>query len=305
MSRGYASMIATLSVLWGASYLFIKIAGRDLQPATMMLIRIVVAAAALAVVLGRRGELGALRRAPAGAYVLGLFNSAIPFTLIAWGERHIGSGLAAVANASVPIFVALLAIRFRPAERSRGSRAVGVVLGVVGVGVLTGAAPGGGLWGVLGAGAVVLASVSYAVSALYGQRLVAGVSGPVLSTTALIGATVVLLPFGIVQARHSSFGPAALACVLALSLVGTAGAQLIWFRLLRQHGSARATLVSYLIPVTALVYGVVFLGERVTVLEGLGFVLILVGVALASGSVGLTRSFGTHETGAPSVSAER
>jgi drug/metabolite transporter (DMT)-like permease len=287
VTRRYEPLLLTLSLLWGASYLFIKIAGRDVEPATMMLIRVVIAAAVLLGVLAARGELRGLRRAPAGAYGLGLVNSAIPFTLIAWGERHIGSGLAAVANSSVPIFVALLAIRFRPGERSRGSRALGVVLGLVGVAVLTGAAPGGGFWGLAGTAAVVLASVSYAVSSLYGQHLIANVPGPVLSTTALLGAAVALLPLGVAQASTSTFTWQALASIAALALLGTAIAQLVWFRLLRRFGAARSSLVTYLLPATALVYGVVFLHERVSLAELGGLVLILAGVALGSGAVRL------------------
>jgi drug/metabolite transporter (DMT)-like permease len=275
----------TLSLLWGSSYLFIKVAGRELQPATLMLIRVVVAGVVLAVFLVAQGQLGELRRAPRGAYLLGLVNSAIPFTLIAWGERHIDSGLAAVANASVPIFAGLLAVKWRPSERPRGIRAVGVGLGLVGVFVLTGAAPGGGWQGIAGVLAVTLASLSYGVSALYGQHLVAHVRGPVLSTTALIGALVVLVPFGIAQAPAHAPSWKAVGSVLALAVLGTAVAQLLWFRALRSFGSARTTLVSYLIPATALVYGVVFLSESVSALELAGFVLILAGVALGSGAV--------------------
>jgi drug/metabolite transporter (DMT)-like permease len=285
VTRSYVPLVTTLSLLWGASYLFIKVAGRELQPSTMMLIRVVLAAAVLLGVLAWRGEFGQLRRAPIGAYVLGLFNSAIPFTLIAWGERHITSGLAAVANASVPIFAAVLAIHFRPAERPRGSRAFGVALGLVGVAVLAGAAPGGGWLGVAGVVAVLLASLSYGASALYGQHLIADVPGPVLSTAALLGALVVLVPFGIVQAPSQPPSAKALACVAALALLGTAFAQLLWFRLLRRYGAARSTLVSYLIPATALIYGVVFLEEHVTAAELAGFGLILGGVALGSGAV--------------------
>jgi drug/metabolite transporter (DMT)-like permease len=285
VTRSYVPLVASLSLLWGSSYLFIKIAGRELQPSTMMLIRVVVAGAALMGFLAARGQLGELRRAPFGAYALGLFNSAIPFTLIAWGERHIDSGLAAVANASVPIFAALLAVKWRPSERPRGIRAVGVGLGIVGVVVLTGVAPGGGWWGVAGVLAVSLASLSYGVSALYGQHLVGHVSGPVLSTTALAGALVVLLPFGIAQAPSHGPGWKAIGSVVVLALLGTAVAQLLWFRMLRSYGAARSTLVSYLIPATALVYGVVFLSEHVSVPELVGFVLILGGVALGSGAV--------------------
>jgi drug/metabolite transporter (DMT)-like permease len=292
----YWPLVGALSLLWGSSYLFIKIGGREIEPATMMLIRILVAAVVLVTVLAVRGDLGELRRAPRGAYLLGLVNSAIPFTLIAWGERHIGSGLAAVANSSVPIFVALLAVRFRPDERSRGARALGVVLGLVGVAVLTGASPGGGWWGVAGTAAVVLASVSYGVSSLYGQHLVAGVTGPVLSTTALLGAAVVLLPFGLAQAPGSTFGAKPLAAVLALALLGTAVAQLLWFRLLRRYGSSRSSLVTYLLPATALVYGAVFLHERITVLELGGFALILCGVGLGAGAIRIPSRSGVPQT---------
>ncbi|HEV2592645.1 MAG TPA: DMT family transporter [Gaiellaceae bacterium] len=284
MTRAYVPLVATLSLLWGSSYLFIKVAGRELQPSTMMLIRVIVAGAALIVFLAAQGGLGELRQAPRGAYLLGLFNSAIPFTLIAWGERHIDSGLAAVANASVPIFAGLLAVRWRPSERPRGIRAVGVGLGLVGVVVLTGVAPGGGWWGVAGVLAVTLASLSYGVSALYGQHLVGHVRGPVLSTAALAGALVVLLPFGIAQAPSHMPSWKAIGCVLALALLGTAFAQLLWFRMLGRFGAARSTLVSYLIPATALVYGVVFLSEHVSVAELVGFFLILAGVALGSGA---------------------
>ena len=189
----------------------------------------------------------------------------------------------------MPIFAGLLAIRWRPSERPRGIRAAGVGLGLVGVFVLTGAAPGGGWHGIAGVIAVSLASLSYGVSALYGQHLVGHVRGPVLSTTALIGALVVLLPFGIAQAPSHTPSWKALACVLALALLGTAIAQLMWFRMLRSYGAARSTLVSYLIPATALIYGVVFLSEHVSVAELVGLALILAGVALGSGAVRLPR----------------
>jgi drug/metabolite transporter (DMT)-like permease len=295
VTRRYWPLLTALSLLWGSSYLFIKIGGRDLQPATMMLIRVVVAGGALAAVVAYRGELGDLRRAPRGAYLLGVVNSAIPFTLVAWGERHIDSGLAALANSSIPIFVALLAIPFRPDERSRGIRAVGIVVGIAGVAVLTGASPTGGWWGVAGTGAVVLASASYAVSSLYGQHLVARVSGPVLSTAALAGATVVLLPFGLAQAPSSTATAESVAAVLALALLGTVSAQLLWFRLLRRYGSSRSSLVSYLLPATALVYGAVFLHERVTPAELAGFALVLAGVALGSGAIRVPARGGVPE----------
>ena len=132
-------------------------------------------------------------------FVFGTINGALPFTLIAWGETHIDSGVAAVANASVPIFVALLAMRFNPGERSTGLRLVGIVVGLAGVAVLAGINPAGGAWGVIGTLAVVLASVSYAAGGLYGQRAVGHLPGPVLATSSLLYGALVLLPLAAVQ----------------------------------------------------------------------------------------------------------
>src|SRR5918996_3061469 len=133
MIRGYVPLLAIVAGIWGASYLFIKVAVEESEPTAMMELRLLLAALVLVpFVLLRRGAASAvaeLRATGGGAFVLGISNMAVPFTLIAWGERHIDSGLAAIANASVPIWVALLAIRWRREERSTGSRGVGIVLG--------------------------------------------------------------------------------------------------------------------------------------------------------------------------------
>jgi drug/metabolite transporter (DMT)-like permease len=249
----------------------------------MMLVRVGVASAALLVFLAARGELGALRRAPLGAYAYGLVNAAIPFTLIAWGEKHVDSGTAAVVNSGVPLFVAALTLRFSRGERVSAPRLAGLLLGFGGVGWLVGFHPSGGWWFVAGTLAIVLAAASYAIGSLYGQHLVARTSGPVLAASAYLGAFVLLLPAGIAQApdRWPSWKP--LAALLALAFVGTAFAQLLWFRLLARYGSARSTLVSYLLPPAALVYGAVFLGEPLSVAKVGAFALILLGVAIASG----------------------
>lgn len=285
MTRAYVPLVSVLAALWGASYLLIKIGVRGFQPATMMEIRLAVASAILAGFLAVRGELGALRRAPLGAYALGLVNGAVPFTLIAWGEQHVDSGTAAVANSGVPLFVALLAPWFAQGERVGGVRLAGLLLGFGGVAWLVGLHPGAGWWFVGGTAAILVATASYGVGALYGQRLVARTTGPVLATAAYLGAAVALLPLAAVQAPDRWPGGEPLAAVLALSLFGTALAQLLWFRLLRRYGSSRSTLVSYLIPAVALVYGSVFLGEPLGLAKLGAFVLILGGVVLASGAV--------------------
>src|SRR3954453_12804038 len=183
--------------------MFIKVADRAYEPTTMIMFRLLVAASLLLVVLafqrGWRSTLAEMRGLGWEGFALGVVNGAIPFTLIAWGEKHIDSGVAAIANASMPIFVVLLAIRWKPSERVHGWRLVGFLIGLVGVGVLAGIHPKGGWWGVAGTLAVVVASVSYAVGSLWGQRLIVRTSGLVLSTTTMIGGLVVLVPLGLLQ----------------------------------------------------------------------------------------------------------
>src|SRR5438270_10394799 len=132
-------------MIWGASYLFIKVAGRDFSPPAMMEIRLAVAALALFLYVvaarGWDGGLADLRAAGWHGLAIGIFNGAIPFTLIAWGEHHIDSGIAAIANATVPIFNAMLAPLLLPSERTTGVRLAGFVIGLIGVGVLSGAQP--------------------------------------------------------------------------------------------------------------------------------------------------------------------
>src|ERR671935_2769800 len=171
MVRGYVPLLLVVAGIWGASYLFIKVAVEEIEPTAMMDLRLLLAAAVLvpfvAVRLGVARAAAEIRSTGVGAFILGVSNMALPFTLIAWGEKHIDSGVAAIANASVPIFVALLAIRLHPQERVRGARLLGVLLGLAGVAVLTGVHPPGGWWGVAGTLAVVLASLSYGAGGLY------------------------------------------------------------------------------------------------------------------------------------------
>jgi drug/metabolite transporter (DMT)-like permease len=293
MSRSYVVYIGLLAAFWGASYMFIKVANRDFEPATMMLLRLVIASSLLLVVLavqrGARASLEDMRGIGWQGFALGVVNGAIPFTLIAWGETHIDSGVAAIANASMPIFVVLLALRWQPSERVRGLRLLGFLVGLVGVGVLAGLHPRGGWWGAAGTLAVVVASVSYAVGALWGQRLIAGASGLTLAATSMVGGVVVLLPLGLLQLPSHVPGWKESGSVLALAVVGTALAQIILYRVLRSDGAARVSLVTYLLPVTALFYGVLLLNEPLTVEELLGMILILGGVALGSGALRFPR----------------
>ena len=293
MSRAYVPLLLTLTALWGASYMFIKVAVEDLEPAVMMAIRLLVAAAILAGVLavriGGREAVAQVRAAGRVGIFLGLVNGALPFTLIAWGEQHIDSGVAAIANATVPLFNVLLTPRLLPRERVTGARLGGVVVGFAGVVVLAGIDPAGGWWGVAGTLAVVIASLSYAFAGIYGQRRVAETAGPVLATASTLAGGLILVPVAALQVPGEMPSAEAVGSVLALAVLGTAIAQLVLFRMLALHGAARVSLVTYLLPPAALFYGALLLDEAVTVPILAGLALTLTGVALGSGAVRLPR----------------
>jgi len=284
VTRRYVPLLLLLTALWGSSYL---------EPATLMCVRLALAAAVLVpLVLASRGvrrTLEDVRRAWRSLVVLGAINAAVPFTLIAWGQKHIDSGIAAIANASVPIFVALLAIRYRPSERATGSRLVGIVAGLVGVAILAGVQPEGGWWAVAGTLAVVVASFLYGVSALYAQTHVERTDSLVLVTGSTVSGMLLLAPLAIVQAPNSMPGWDAWASVAVLGVGGMALGQLVYYWMIEAHGSTRAALVTYLLPVMALFLGVVVLDEKLTVSAIAGLVLILTGVALGSGVLGAPR----------------
>ncbi len=289
MTRGYVGPLLLLAAIWGSSFMFIEIALRDLSPAAAMTGRLIFAFAAFAAVMAiRRGPRQAVRCVTAfgrAGFVLGVITTALPFWLIAWGQTRIDSGIAAIANASMPIFVALLAIRFAKHERVTGWRAVGIALGIVGVGVLVGVDPQGGWAGALGTLAVIFAAICYAAGSLYSQHKLGDSSGLLVSTAATFWGLLVILPFGIAQGPSTLPSWEAIASVAALGIFGTGIGLLLYLSLLEHHGTSRGSLVVYLLPPTALVYGAVFLDEPIRLTAIAGLVLILAGVALGSGVV--------------------
>jgi drug/metabolite transporter (DMT)-like permease len=291
--RGYVPLLLLLAAIWGASFMFIKIAVDELEPTTTMFLRLAFSAIPLVALviykLGFRPAKEQMRAVTRAAIILGVVNTALPFTLIAWGETRIDSGVAAIGNASMPIFVTLLAIRFRASERATGSRLFGVLLGLVGVGVLVGVHPEGGWAGVVGTLAVVAASLSYAVGSLYTQSVLEDVRNDVLAATSIAWGAMLLGPLGVAQAPAQLPSWGVIASVLALALGGTVAGQLIYFRLIYAYGTARASLVVYLLPVTALFYGALLLDEPITASALVGLVLILTGTALGSGLLRLPR----------------
>jgi drug/metabolite transporter (DMT)-like permease len=286
--RGYWPLLLLLASIWGASYLFIKVAVEDIPPAAMTDIRLLVAGVLLtgylALSSGPRRAADELRAAWRPCLVLGLVNAALPMTLVAWGETHIDSSIAAIAQASVPIFVVLLSLRFLPHESFGPSRVAGLAIGISGVALVTGSHPEGGGWAVAGTLAVVLSSLAYASGSIYGQLQVHGTPGPVLAAGNLLFGAALLVPLTLADPPDQAPGATAVAGLAALILLPTVAGQLLLFRMLRLHGSRRSSLVTYLMPGLAVVYGAALLDESVTAPALGGLALILAGVALASGA---------------------
>jgi len=285
--RGYVPLLAIVAAIWGASYLFIKVAVDEVEPTAMMFFRLVLASAILFPVLlwrvGGSEAVAELRGTGWKAFAIGFLNAAFPFVLIAWGEKYVDSGVAAIANATVPIFVVLLAFKFNPSERVRGVRLAGILVGFVGVGVLAGLNPEGGWWAVAGTLAIVVASVSYAGANHFVQHNFSRTAPLVIASVSCGTGALILLPFAALQWPDQVPSWEAIGSIVALGVFGTAIALLFFYRLLKRYGAARASLVTYLLPPVALVYGVLILNEEVTLNVALGLILILAGVALGSG----------------------
>jgi drug/metabolite transporter (DMT)-like permease len=277
-------MLVGLSLLWGASFLFIKVAVRELTPATLIMGRLGLAALTLAALapftVGTRETLHQLRANARWLVVIALVNTALAFWLLSWGETRIDSGLASIIQAAVPIFNAVIAFGFFREVRVTGARLAGVAIGFVGVAFLVSGQPSGK---VLGALAVVGMAFCYGIGGLLTGRHLRTVPPHVVALASTGISTLAILPLGIAQAPHHVPGWKVVGSVLALGIPGTALAYLLLFGLIAGAGAAYASLVTYVIPPIALAYGAIFLGERFGVTAFGGLALILGGVALGTG----------------------
>ena len=216
--------------MWGASYLFIKVALEDIPPAAMTELRVLLAGVLLfgylAVRVGATRAVAELRAAWVPCAILGVINAAVPMGLVAWGETHIDSSVAGIAQSTVPLFTFILAAQFLPHEHVGLTRVAGVAIGFLGVALLAGFPSEGGWWALAGTLAVVLSSLSYASGGVYGQLQVRDIAGPVLATGNMLAAAIVLLPLAIVDPPTEAPGPGALAGLAGLILIPTFAGQL-------------------------------------------------------------------------------
>lgn len=295
-------LLVTLSVLWGASFFFNKVALTDLHTFTIVLGRVGLAAVVLHAVL-RMAGLGMPRDRETWAafFAMGALNNLIPFSLIVWGQTQIASGLAAILNATTPLFTVVLAHLLTGDERLTANRLGGVVLGLAGVAVLIGpeAILGLGL-NVVAQLACLAAAVSYAVAGIFGRRF-RGLPPLVTATGQLTGTTVMVAPIALLVDRPWTLpgvSPAALGAIIGIALLSTAVGYTIYFRLLAGAGATNALLVTFLIPVSSLVLGTALLGERLEASHFAGMALIGCGLAAVDGRL-LARWTGGREARRP------
>ena len=283
-------MLLALAAIWGSSFMFIKVAVREVAPAEVVFGRVLVGTLALLPVVpflnGWRRTLASLRRFAWPLLLLGLFNAAVPFWLLAWSEKRLASGLAGILQASMPLFTAVFVYSFSRSDRVTGLRLVGVVVGFLGVLLLVGAQPRGD---VLSALAVLLTALLYAGSSVYAGARLREAPAFVTALGSLAFATLATLPLGLSQLPSALPSWKAVGSIVALGAAGLSVAYLLYFTLIAGSGAPYAALVTYLVPALALVYGAVFLGEPVTGSALGGLALILAGVALGTGTLRFRR----------------
>ena len=284
-SRSWALLIV-LSVLWGGSFFFNGVAVRELPPLAIVLARVGIATVALLALL--RVRVPWTTGFAVACLGMGLLNNVIPFTLFVWGQHHIASGLAAILNATTPLFGVLVAHALTPDERLTPARALGVLLGVGGVAVMLGAdLPAGfgtALWAQL---ACLAAALSYAFAGVFGRRF-RRMGVPPLATAAgqVTASTLVMLPLVLLAERPWTLpmpGAATWGALLGIGVRSTALAYVLYFRILAAAGATNLLLVTFLIPVSAILLGVGVLGERLEGRHLLGMAIIGAGLALMDG----------------------
>ncbi|MEO0869401.1 MAG: DMT family transporter [Cyanobacteria bacterium J06642_11] len=271
-----------LAALWGGSFLFMRIAAPVLGPVWLIEIRVLLAGLVLLPVLIKSGLLGQMRRHLRSLFIVGCINSAIPFALLAFASVSLPAGFTSILNSTAPLFGTVVAAVWLK-ERLTLTRMLGFVLGFVGVTILVG-------WKTVdataGFGLAVLAGLSgglmYAIAAPYIKQTLNNVPALVVATGSQLGAAVFLLPalpFTVPSQMPSS---GVIVSVLALAIISTAFAYILYFRLIQNIGSTKALTVTYLVPLFALLWGAIVLQETVTLPMLIGCGLVLLGTAIAN-----------------------
>ena len=289
MKKSLMVEFVALGAIWGSSFLFMRLGGAEFGAVATAGVRVFIGALVLLPILWFSGHWNVLRKNAAPILLLGFMNSALPFVLFAYAVLSISTGLSAILNATVPLFTALVSWLWLK-ERPGNSRLLGLAIGFIGVLLLASDTasfkPGGTGWAVL---ACLLACASYAVSAAFTRNYLTGIHPLAPAAGSQLGAMLVLaLPTLLFwPARNPGLVP-----WLALAAVGvicTAGAYILFFRLIEKIGPVRAVTVTFLVPVFAIIYGTVFLREALTPWMLMCGVVVVLGTALATGLLKLGR----------------
>lgn len=283
------ALLLFLSLLWGGSFFFNAVAVAALPPFTVVAARVLLGAAFLYLVLrATGGRLPADRENWRSFAVMGVLNNVVPFSLIVWGQSHIASGLASILNATTPFFTVLVAHWLTHDERMTPLRVAGIVVGFLGVVVMIGtdALQEAGAH-LLAEFAVLVASVSYAVSVVYGRRFSRRGLAPLATATGQISASAAMMvPLALLVDQPWTLpvpGLQVWGALLGLGALSTALAYVIYYRILATAGSVNLMLVTLLIPVSAVLLGALFLGERLSPNHFLGMAAIAAGLAAIDG----------------------
>lgn len=282
-------MLLVLSVLWGGSFFFIGVAVKELPPFTIVALRVGLAAVALLVVIRALGlAMPGDRRTWLAFVGMGLLANLIPFCLIVWGQTRIASGLASILNATTPLFTVIVAHLLTTDEKLTGNKLAGVSIGFAGVALMIGPAVLSGLgadpWAQL---AVLGAALSYGFSGIFGRRFkVMGVHPLITAAGQVSASTLMLAPIALLLDHPWTLTlptPATIAAIAGLALLSTALAYVLFFRVLATAGATNLSLVTFLIPPSAILLGSLVLGERLEAGHFLGMALIAAGLATIDG----------------------
>lgn len=278
---GALALLLLLSALWGSSYAFIKLGIATIPPVTLIAGRTVIAGTLLLMILRWCGVAMPLDAAHwRKFFIQSLLNSAIPFTLIAWGEQSLDSGLAVILNSTSPIFTFLLGNLLLRQEKATWPRLVGVVAGLGGVTLIVGMTALQGLGSqTVAALAIVAATICYAGAALFGRQF-RGLNPMIPAAGSLIAGSIILVPISLILDKPWTLAPSmeSVAALLALAVLCTALALVIYFRLLELLGSLGTVAQAYLRVPFGVAIGLLFMGETLAPTAGIGLVLVIAGV---------------------------
>lgn len=292
-ARPWLGDFVLLAAIWGSSFLFMRIAAAELGALPTAALRVAIASLFLWPLLRLRGHTGLLRQHWKPVLLVGVLNSGIPFALYSFAVMHISTGLSSILNATVPLFGALVAWVWL-GDRPGFSRGLGLAIGFGGIVLLAGGQVGfrsdasgpHPLWAVL---ACLGATTCYALSASFTKKYIPPLPSLVTATGSQIGATLALALPALWWHPQQLPGLPTLGALLALGVLCSGVAYILYFRLIERAGPARALTVTYLVPVFAVAYGVALLGESLTLWMLLCGAIVLVGTSLASGLVRLPR----------------